>query len=1028
MKAPLISNEGARLEALRQYHILDTAPEATFDELTQLAAQICRTSMASLTFIDQDRQWHKSNFGIEASEVSRDVSFCAHTVARGDLLVVSDPQRDARFCDNPFVTDEAGIRFYAGMPLVTPEGLSVGSLCVFDTIPHEIEPQQLQALRVLGHQVVAQLELRPDIAEHLDGVAASVAMTGAPQSRRQRLEQRRQERSRAAQDLQRADERYRDLFEVMQGGTLLVDAESGIIEESSAFLNEITGDVALEKRRIWQIAALQPLFPGERKWAVVRQTLAETGDICVPEIALTTADGRQIWIEFRAHLHAHLRQSAGRELVRVHLRDITQSKLDREALRSQQQHNATLLRLSLNAIVMMNRNGQIIEWNPAAETMFGRTRQQALGADLAEIIVPPALRATHRASFARHLQTGASHILGQRVEVSALRADGSEFPVELTIARQDEDDNGPIFVASLRDISERINAQNVMQHARDQLEQRVSERTAQLSETNAQLQLRIADLQRAEERVAASAQRLRGVLESINDAFVALDGNWRFTYVNDQALRLMDKTNDQVWGRDVEEGFPGIRDIIFEEDWQQVLPQNQPLKRETYYAPWKLWLEIHAYPSDEGLSIYFQDISARQAAQFALEEAKREADAANVAKSEFLGRMSHELRTPLNAILGFGQLLEKQDLSAPQQESVDYILKSGAHLLDLINEVLDITRVEAGQSELNLEAVALELAVADACAMISPLAEARAIQIRGIPLDFERDAPGVAAMNCAMNYVMADRQRLAQILINLLSNAIKYNFDKGEIEVSVRSERRTGEAGRVTVSVRDSGPGIAPEDLPRLFVPFERGAATDSGIEGTGLGLALTRNLIEAMGGTISVESTPHRGSTFSFDLPCALAPAPQAATPPVPPQNRAPSAPTDCLYRVLCIEDNPSNLRLIELLMATRPEISLISAQSGAAGLELARQHEPDLILLDLNLPDVHGAQVLEQLQRTTITRDIPVVIVSADAMPAQIENLLDQGASEYLTKPLDMRRLLHVLDRMLQPATLGELEPCAT
>ncbi len=591
--------------------------------------------------------------------------------------------------------------------------------------------------------------------------------------------------------------------------------------------------------------------------------------MCVPEIALTAPDGRQFWIEFRAYLD----NSGDREMVRAHLRDITQSKLDREALHAQQRDNAMLLQLSLNAIVIMNRDGAVAEWNPAAEKMFGRTRERALGADLAELIVPPAMRATHRTAFARHLQTGESHILGQRVEVEALRADGSQFPVELTIGRHDGGADGPVFVASLRDITERRSAQAAMLRAQNELERRVAERTAELSDSNAQLQLKIADLQRAEERLAASAKRLRGVLESISDAFVALDEKWRFTYINDQALRLMNKSCDQLLGHAAEDGFPGIGDIIFEEKWRQMMQRGEPIKREVYYAPWEIWLEIHAYPSEEGLSIYFQDISARRAAQFALEEAKSQADAANAAKSEFLGRISHELRTPLNAILGFGQLLERQNLDESQQESVGYILKSGEHLLKLINEVLDITCAEGGQRDMQLEAIALEYVVADACAIVRPLADARGITMRLPALDLA--ALDLAALDaCGLSYVLADRQRFAQILINLLSNAIKYNYDEGEIEVSWRAgEANSDAAERIWVDVRDGGPGIAPADLPRLFVPFERGAAMNSGVEGTGLGLSLTRSLVEAMNGEISVESALGQGSTFSFALPRAQTP-----------------------------------------------------------------------------------------------------------------------------------------------------------
>lgn len=270
MKAPLHPNESARLDALKQYDVLDTAPEAAFDELTQLAAQICQTPMAAITFVDSDRQWHKSNFGTEIIEVSRDISFCTHTVAGGDLMVVTDPLQDERFRDNPFVTADEGIRFYAGMPLVTPEGFNVGALCVVDTVPRDITPEQLQALRVLGHQAMAQLELRPEHIAETGGLAA-------PQSRKQRLAQRRHERSQAAETLQKSDTRYRELFEAMQEGVLVVDAESGTIEEGSPFISEITGAASpVLKRRIWQVAALQPLFPSESKWALLRQTLAET--------------------------------------------------------------------------------------------------------------------------------------------------------------------------------------------------------------------------------------------------------------------------------------------------------------------------------------------------------------------------------------------------------------------------------------------------------------------------------------------------------------------------------------------------------------------------------------------------------------------------------------------------------------------------------------------------------------------------------------------------------------------------------
>lgn len=991
MKAPISTHEAARLQALKQYRVLDTAPEKVFDELTQQAAQVCQTPMAALTFIDENRQWHKSNVGVEATEMAREISFCAHTITGVDALVVTDATKDERFRDNPLVTGESGLRFYAGVPLVTPDGFNVGSLCAFDTVARDIQPQQLEELRTLGHQVVAQLEMRLEFSP--------TDSTAALHPRNQHWS----ERGQAAESLRAANARYLALFESTREGVLLVDSQSGLIEQANGFLIEMLGVATKSNvigRYLWQIAALQPLFPDPFQWETLGQTLKDNGTIRVPEIALKTADNRELWVEFRAQLS----DTMGRAMVSCNLHEITQSKLDRQALRAQQHHNNMLLQMSLNAIVMMNADGQITEWNPAAETMFGRAHAQVIGCDLATIIVPPALRQSHRGAFARHLRNGQSSILGQRVEVSALRADGREFPVELTITRDDSDSGaGPSFIAFLRDISSRKRVEAAMLRANDELELHVMERTAQLSETNEQLQNEIARRQRAQERLAATAQRLNNVLESISDAFVTLDFNWHFTYANDQALLLMDKTRDQLLGCKVCEGFPGARDFFFSDKFQHAICDGQSVTLDYYFAPQKIWLEIHAYPSEEGLSIYFQDISARRADQFALEAAKREADAANAAKSEFLGRISHELRTPLNAILGFGQILDSQDLTPPQAESVGYILKSGNHLLELINEVLDISCVESGHIELNLAPVALADAILDACALVRPLADARSIALRVAPARDEAEAP----------HICADGQRFAQVMINLLSNAIKYNFENGEVEVSWRKHS----ADRWQVSVRDSGPGISPKNLPRLFVPFERGAAANSEVEGTGLGLSLTLSLVEAMGGTITVESAPGRGSVFAFDLPSAQAPADRVALAPPPGAATPTGAATPCAYRVLCIEDDASNLRLIELVLATRPEIALISARNAAEGLKLARGHEPDLILLDLNLPDMHGSQVLTRLQQSALTRDIPVIVISADATKTQIEELLDHGATHYLTKPLDMRCFLKTLDKILSP-----------
>jgi signal transduction histidine kinase/CheY-like chemotaxis protein len=372
------------------------------------------------------------------------------------------------------------------------------------------------------------------------------------------------------------------------------------------------------------------------------------------------------------------------------------------------------------------------------------------------------------------------------------------------------------------------------------------------------------------------------------------------------------------------------------------------------------------------------------------------ANRANQAKSEFLSRMSHELRTPLNAVLGFAQLLELGRLDERQRESVVRILAAGRHLLGLINEVLEISRIEAGRLHLTLEPLPVAEVVRSAIDLVRPLAAARGIALRmDEPLD--------------RRHVQADRQRLQQVLLNLLSNGVKYNREGGQVTVACAPA-----TGPVEIRVTDTGRGIAAEDLARLFTPFERLGAESGTVEGTGLGLAVSRQLAEAMSGAIRVDSTPGVGSTFTLELPVAAAPEASPGAPPPP----AAGAPDGIAGVVLYIEDNLANVQLVERVVDLRPRARLLSAMQGLLGLDLAREHRPDLILLDLHLPDVSGEDVLRRLGDDPRTRDIPVVVLSADATPREIERLRATGARAYLTKPFDVRELLALLDEHLGAA----------
>ncbi|MCA1689887.1 MAG: response regulator [Actinobacteria bacterium] len=400
-------------------------------------------------------------------------------------------------------------------------------------------------------------------------------------------------------------------------------------------------------------------------------------------------------------------------------------------------------------------------------------------------------------------------------------------------------------------------------------------------------------------------------------------------------------------------------------------------------------------------SIERGDRELRQA-EHDLRRAVAEAERASDAKSQFLSGVSHELRTPLNAILGFGQLLELDDLDTEQHESAQHIVEAGRHLLGLVNEVLDIARIESGKLTVSVEPVALGPVLEEVTALIGPLGRER-----GITVEVDPGAGGP-------RWLLVDRQRLQQIFINLVSNAIKYNHDGGWVRVYC--EPRAGE--RLAIVVADGGPGIAVSNQERMFEPFER--IGDHGAEGTGLGLALARHLAELMGGSLAVDSQPGAGARFILTLPLSvrqpadLCPASRVAVAIGP-------EPDGLSGDVLYVEDNPANIALVESICARAPGLRLRTAATGQGGLDAARRQPPDLILLDLHLPDLGGGEVLGRLRSRPTTAHTPVLILTADATSGQRAKLLAAGADGYLTKPLDMRELHAEISRLLPAGRPG-------
>jgi PAS domain S-box-containing protein len=395
------------------------------------------------------------------------------------------------------------------------------------------------------------------------------------------------------------------------------------------------------------------------------------------------------------------------------------------------------------------------------------------------------------------------------------------------------------------------------------------------------------------------------------------------------------------------------------------------------------------------------DNSVRKQVEVALKEAMAVAEKANLAKSDFLSSMSHELRTPLSAILGFAQLIESgtPESTPSQKRSVDQILQAGWYLLDLINEILDLALIESGKLSLSLEPVSLAEVMLECETMI----ESQAGQ-RGISVTFPK-----FSVPC---FVSADRTRLKQVLINLLSNAIKYNTSGGTVTLSCLDSS----SERIRICVEDTGEGLNPAQIDQLFQPFNRLGQKATTEQGTGIGLVMTKRLVELMGGVIGVESIVGKGSVFWIEMELTaeqgITPNLEALAPAL--QGQVPTDPR--AHTLLYVEDNPANLMLVEDLIARRSDIRLLSARDGVSGIAMAKAFQPDVILMDINLPGISGIKAVQILCADPLTAHIPVVALSANAMPRDIEKGMEAGFFHYLTKPIKIQEFMNTLDLALK------------
>jgi PAS domain S-box-containing protein len=627
----------------------------------------------------------------------------------------------------------------------------------------------------------------------------------------------------------------------------------------------------------------------------------------------------------------------------------------------------------------INEHGLILEANIMAASLLGMTRHELVGKRVSRFIVR-----THQDRFYLQRKQLIDTGLPQSCELQMIKPDGAVFWAHLAATIEKQIDGHAVLRMVMSDITER---------------------------------------KQSEELIRKSEERYRNLFNSIDEGFcvieVIFDAQRKpvdFRYVEVNPAFEKQTGLHEVTGKRILELDPD-----FEVSWFQiygnVVLTGEPVRVTNGMKTINRWFDVYAFriggPHSNKVAVIFNNITARMLAESEraqldqalqdkntdLERATLLAEKANRAKSEFLSNMSHELRTPLHAILGFTQLIESGSPppTPSQKSSIEQILRAGWYLLDLINEILDLAVVESGKLSLSLEAVSLKEVMLECQAMIEPQAHSRSISVTFPHFDIPY---------C----VRADRTRIKQVFVNLLSNAIKYNKTGGTVQIVCNSDT----PGRVRICVEDSGAGLPAEKLAQLFQPFNRLGQEATNEEGTGIGLVVCKRLTEMMGGSIGAESTVGKGSTFWVELSLLAQPVADVHT--IEPAT-APVQLSDAhVYTLLYVEDNPANLKLVVDLIARRPDIRLLSTSEGSLGVEMARTAQPDVILMDVNLPGINGVQALKLLAEDSLTAHIPVIALSAYAMPGDIAKGIEAGFFRYLTKPIKINEFMNTLDMALQ------------
>lgn len=911
--------EQQRINALKLYDILDTFPEKEYDDITQLASEICQTPIALISLVDEKRQWFKSRVGLDLQQTEREVSFCSHAIESDHIFEVSDATADNRFAGNPLVTGYPNIKYYAGAPLITKDGYRLGTLCVINAVPQQLTDNQKRSLQILAQSVMSLLDLR--------------------------YKQRETEFFKKA------------LNEVAAVAVFNHNQECDFINEKFCQLTEITLDEAVGK----DTAQVTSADITDEEANKIRSTVAD-GHIYRNTIKNQSKTGKVTWngltiIPFT---------NTNKELVKLFsLRiDITNQMQILERLEEAEKLSKTG-NWEFNAV-----NGSRY-WSRGLYAIMEIEESEMMDShpSILDFLVPEDKE--WMSKLVHGILTGKT--TGNYV-VEARAMTKSQKEKYLSIATKkicNSKDELVILCGTVQDITAQKEAELAVQRAHDELEDNES--------------------------------KYRSLVEETSQMTFTTDADGRYTYVSPRLKKLVGFDDEDILGKQFA--------FITDENWRKKTIQfyvrqlNERVDETSYVFPIrnasgnKIWLEQIATLVVEnnaivGFRCVLHDITERINTEDAMREAVKLATDAKDMQQNFLSKMSHEIRTPMNGVVGLVNLLKNTPLTEKQKVYVDGIRESAVNLVRIINDILDISKLEAGKVVFEDAEFNLAKLVNNVLLTVKSAADEKGLLVA---THIDQSIPAS---------LVADPVRLNQILLNLASNAIKFT-EKGNVVISVSGIKATDDAITLSFKIADTGIGIAHDKLSSIFESFIQAESnTTRKYGGTGLGLTIAKQLVEQQNGEITVESEPGRGTTFTFTYHCKI--VKEKAKNITGSEEKL--LPTMENYHILLVEDNIINQMVAKHTLENWGAHVTI-ADRGAKAIEYLKTHPYDLILMDIQMPEMSGIDAT-QIIRNELGLKIPIIAMTASAMKGERDSCIAVGMNDYFPKPFeynDLNKIIH-------------------